>query len=304
MLKAIYIIILLLASTMGLTAQNNLIVCGQVDPDWDVYYNIEPDTSLQPIITAGPSIYARYYFDMDQNGTNDFIIFLNEMYAPSGGILYIQLIGNNCNKIVGGLTVLDSCPTEIVGGQPIEWEYDSIKIPMKLNYGDTIDFRQQIDDTVLHLTLVAPWTTETALCSLNAMSWIGIGEKYIGVSMQVNDVTLYGWILVEVTDYSSVTVKEFACNKNPYIGITPNQATQAFELYPNPAKNEVFIKLNGKNNGKSGTFALYDLSGKKLMHAEDIPKNGRIALPALAKGLYVAEIEVEGQKYSRKLQIE
>ncbi|HOY39880.1 MAG TPA: T9SS type A sorting domain-containing protein, partial [Bacteroidales bacterium] len=93
-------------------------------------------------------------------------------------------------------------------------------------------------------------------------------------------------------------------NKNPYIGIVPNQATQAFEIYPNPAKNEVFIKLNGKNNGKSGTFALYDLSGKKLMHAEDIPKNGRIALPALAKGLYVAEIEVERQKYSRKLQIE
>jgi len=285
-------------------SQNNFIVCGHVDPERDVHYNIEPDTMLQPVSTAGPSIYASYYFDIDQNGINDFTLFLSEIYAPSGTISYIQLFGNNCNKIVGGLVDIDSCPTEIVSGQPIAWEYDSIKIPMKLNDGDTIDFRQQIDDTALHATFSSPWYNGFAFCSLSATSWIGIGEKYIGISMQVNDVSLYGWILVEVTGYSSVIVKEFACNKNPYIGIAANTAEQPFELYPNPATNEVIVALNGENAGKTATFTLYDLSGKKIFGEERVPENGRITLPALAKGLYVTEIEVEGQRFTRKLQIE
>ncbi|MBP7463916.1 MAG: T9SS type A sorting domain-containing protein, partial [Bacteroidales bacterium] len=134
--------------------------------------------------------------------------------------------------------------------------------------------------------------------------WLNIGEKYIGVSMQVNDVTLYGWILVEVTDYASVIVKEFACNINPYIGIVPGATTQAFEIYPNPAKNEVYINLNGVNAGKTARFTLYDLSGKKLLQVDDIPQNGRIALPEFAKGLYIAEIEMEGQRFTEKLAIE
>ncbi len=304
MKRTFCIINLIVLSALGLTAQNNFIVCGQVDPERDVYYNIEPDTLLQPVTTVGPCTYATYYFDMDQNGINDFSLNLSHIIAPSGTTMYIQLLGNDHNRIVGGQVDIDSCPLEIVGGYPTEWEYDSIKIPMKLNDGDTIDFRQQIEDTALHVTLTTPWTTEIAFCSLGITSWIGTGEKYIGVSMQVNDVTLYGWILVEVNDYTSITVKEFACNKNPYIGISPNSTAKAFELYPNPAKNEVFLQLNGENAGKTARFTLYDLSGKKLLQVAGIPQNGRIALPNLTKGLYVAEIEVDEQRFTRKLQIE
>lgn len=43
---------------------------------------------------------------------------------------------------------------------------------------------------------------------------------------------------------------------------------------------------------------------KKVFQAVTIPANGHIALPALAKGLYLAEVEVEGQRFTRKLQIE
>jgi len=115
---------------------------------------------------------------------------------------------------------------------------------------------------------------------------------------------MFAWLKVGVSNYHTMVLKEFACNKNPYIGIAANTAEQPFELYPNPATNEVIVALNGENAGKTATFTLYDLSGKKIFGEERVPENGRITLPALAKGLYVTEIEVEGQRFTRKLQIE
>lgn len=279
-------------------AQENKIICGQVDPNTDFHTNII-DTCIKPIISEGSAGgIAGYSIDIDGNSVPDYIIYASTTMSGGGSnFSYIESL--NSNNEVCFFIHHDSLPEG--SGNPPTFYYFDRNIVTIFSLGDTVDNR-------FDFSVGQPIEQRLFFSSINSYFhsdlWLNIGEKYIGIRMQVNDAILYGWILIEFVNHAEFIVKEFACNKNPYIGITPNQAMQVFELYPNPAKNEVFIKLNGKNNGKSGTFALYDLSGKKLMHAEDIPKNGRIALPALAKGLYVAEIEVEGQKYSRKLQIE
>ncbi|MBP7463821.1 MAG: T9SS type A sorting domain-containing protein [Bacteroidales bacterium] len=302
MLKAIYIIILLLASTMGLTAQNNLIVCGKIDTEWDIFTDIQPDTIIFPI-AVGSGSYENYYIDMDGNQISDYKI-ESTIVNSGGGSENIIIASLQLDSKIAYFIKHDSVPDIFSPENPMPWIPVDYTVGQVFNFGDTIDDRRDFIEALNE--------NDAVLISLNTGSpfyeiiddWLNIGEKYIGISMQVNDVTLYGWILVEVTNYARVIVKEFACNKNPYIGISPNTAAKAFEIYPNPASNEVLIKLNGENAGKTATFTLYDLSGKKLLLVADIPQNGHIALPALAKGLYIAEIEVDGQREIRKLQIE
>jgi len=294
MKTSLFLIAFIAILSLKLTSQNN-ITCGLVNLNDDYFIDLIPDS----IVVAATQNINIFNLDIDGNDINDIQI-QSGNFTGAGNSRYFTKITalNNQLKFAIGRIQVDSFP-EVTGGELIWTYFFYSNIPEVLDYGEIIDSHKQFSDSVMYLSIL-----NSGFYNYSIDDWLNIGEKYIGVSMQVNDVTLYGWILVEVTNYSRVIVKEFACNKNPYIGISPNQATQVFELYPNPAKNEVYIKLKGENAGKSATFTLYDLSGKKLLQVGDIPKNGQIALPALANGLYVAEIVVEGQRETRKLQIE
>jgi len=299
MKKAAAIIILILANCFGLAAQNNFIVCGKPNIENDIFTDIA-DTLIYPILSGGAGGSCNFYIDLDENGQSDLKINTTAYASAGGGAQYITLSSiNNQVKIALGETQVDSFPEIDMPGDPVWTYFFYTNIPKVFNYNDTVDQRYDFCDSIFYLG-----RSQGGYFTITSGDWVNIGEKYVGVSMQVNDVTLYGWILVEVTNYSRVIVKEFACNKNPYIGIVPGATAQAFDLYPNPAKNEVCIKLKGENASKTATFTLYDLSGKKLLQVDDIPQNGRIALPEFAKGLYIADIEVEGQRFTEKLAIE
>jgi len=299
-MKTFYLFVVIgIFSIQSIYSQENYIICGKPDSERDIFTDIA-DTLIYPILSGGAGGSCNFYIDLDANGQSDIKINTTAYTSAGGGAQYITLSSiNNQVKIALGETQVDSFPEIDMPGDPVWTYFFYTNIPKVFNYNDTVDQRYDFCDSIFYLG-----RSQGGYFTITSGDWVNIGEKYVGVSMQVNDVTLYGWILVEVTNYSRVIVKEFACNKNPYIVISPNTAAKAFELYPNPAKNEVVVALNGENAGKPATFTLYDLSGKKLLHVGDIPQNGHIALPALAKGLYVAEIVVEGQRFTRKLQIE
>ncbi|MBP7464412.1 MAG: T9SS type A sorting domain-containing protein [Bacteroidales bacterium] len=289
------IVIVSIATSCTVFAQNNFIVCGIPNLNRDTFNDI-PDTTIQ---SNGDPYYGdpynRYNFDMDGNGETDVKIrtFSLEGLGGHSDETELRYLANNIKFALGEQMV----DTDYYYNPPVVYYYN---FPKKFNYNDTIDERYNFVHTNMYLSYISgSWGNPTTF-----PGWLFHGEKYIGISMEKNDVTLYGYILVQVTGYSTVIIKEFAMNINPYIGIVPGATEQVFELYPNPAKNEVFIKLNGENAGKPARFTLYDLSGKKLVQVADIPQNGHIALPEFAKGLYIAEIEVEGQREIRKLQIE
>ena len=299
-MKTFYLFVLIgIFSTQSIYSQGNYIVCGKPDSDRDIFIDII-DTLIRPIYSGGAGGYCNYYFDLDENGQSDIKINTTAYASAGGGAEYITLSSiNNQVKFALGETQIDSFPEIDMPGDPVWTYFFYTNIPKVFNYNDTVDQRYDFCDSIFYLG-----RSEGGYFTIISGDWVDIGEKYIGVSMQVNDVTLYGWILVEVTDYARFIVKEFACNKNPYIGIAPNQTEQAFEIYPNPATNEVFLQLKGKSAGKTATFTLYDLSGKKLFGMECVAENGHIALPALAKGLYLTEVAVDGQRFTRKLQID
>jgi len=298
-MKTHYLFVLIgIFSTQSIYSQENYIVCGKPDSERDIFTDIT-DTLIYPIFSGGAGGSCNFYIDLDENGQSDLKIVATAYTSPGTTASFIKLkANNNQTEIAFRDTQIDSFP-QLGGSGEIFWTYFYTNIPNIFSYNDTIDQRYTYYDSIFYLG-----KDSHGFVDIVVDDWLNIGEKYIGVSMQVNDVTLYGWILVEVTDYFSVIVKEFACNKNPYIGISPNSTAKAFELYPNPAKNEVVVALNGEYAGKPAAFALYNLSGKKLLQVDEIPQNGRIALPALAKGLYIVEIEADGHRFSQKLQIE
>lgn len=67
-------------------------------------------------------------------------------------------------------------------------------------------------------------------------------------------------------------------------------------FYPNPAGTEIY--LTGFENA---SVRLTDMTGKTVLRLEGIAAQATVDLSALAKGVYVVEVERQGTKYMRKL---
>ncbi|WP_230379809.1 T9SS-dependent M36 family metallopeptidase [Kaistella gelatinilytica] len=78
-------------------------------------------------------------------------------------------------------------------------------------------------------------------------------------------------------------------------------ATKAFSIYPNPAKNEFFLKSNKSILGKVNV-EVFDASGK-LVSSQKIAATEAVNTQALPNGVYVVKVTGLGVEYSSKLMI-
>lgn len=80
----------------------------------------------------------------------------------------------------------------------------------------------------------------------------------------------------------------------------------SFSIYPNPAKNNVNIKINGINEDVMAN--IYDVSGRLIMQKNLNPTNNQIDnnldVSKLAKGIYTVSIQNERINKTQKLVIE
>lgn len=80
---------------------------------------------------------------------------------------------------------------------------------------------------------------------------------------------------------------------------TSETGTTSFSIFPNPAKDEVNIKL--KNQSDSGKYSMYDMSGK-LVKAGEITGNTKIRTDEFQTGNYIITIQLKnGEIYNEKL---
>jgi hypothetical protein len=71
-------------------------------------------------------------------------------------------------------------------------------------------------------------------------------------------------------------------------------------IYPNPAKNEINVKINKAETAK---FMIYDASGR-LMNSGNVSSDGKINVEKLMNGNYILTIELKnGEKLTEKLMI-
>lgn len=80
---------------------------------------------------------------------------------------------------------------------------------------------------------------------------------------------------------------------------TSETGTASFSIFPNPAKDEVNLRL--KNQSDSGKYDMYDMSGK-LVKAGDIKGDTKIRTDEFQTGNYVITVQLQnGEIYNEKL---
>lgn len=101
----------------------------------------------------------------------------------------------------------------------------------------------------------------------------------------------------------------FLCNLNPNCttALAVNSVTKdefEIQLYPNPIKSKLTIEIEQNKEGRSREIRIYDLLGQEIrtdiMHDSSI----ELDLSDFEQGVYCLRIELEGQYFTKKIQIE
>ncbi|HNS42256.1 MAG TPA: T9SS type A sorting domain-containing protein, partial [Taishania sp.] len=75
-----------------------------------------------------------------------------------------------------------------------------------------------------------------------------------------------------------------------------NEESENILLYPNPAKDELFIKFINKSDAKETIVRFYDLTGKEVLKTQvNEQQNSIINLNGLNKGIYLVKLFSDGQ---------
>jgi len=74
------------------------------------------------------------------------------------------------------------------------------------------------------------------------------------------------------------------------------------KLYPNPARNTVFLAIDHPINAAKIGMTVFNLQGKQLMRQQLDPSNHtELDVSQLAPGMYLVQLQFEDQMISKKL---
>ncbi len=84
-----------------------------------------------------------------------------------------------------------------------------------------------------------------------------------------------------------------------------NNKIQMFEIYPNPVSDYIYVKIKDRNVDDL-RISLMDLGGREIFSERVIPNNEeliKIKLPCVTIGIYIFQLKVDSEVFSKKLLI-
>ena len=137
-------------------------------------------------------------------------------------------------------------------------------------------------------------------------------EFYLADFTNGNNLIVDNWMQVDLTPLASVWAIEFSFEttktdtppeycidnlsyeyRNPSSDIN-EQVSQEISIYPNPAKENIFINISEKENFK---VEIYSIEGKYISESKN---SNKISIQNLAEGIYFARIISENKTYVKK----
>ena len=255
----------------------------------DIYTDLTPDDTL--LAQAGNHtsyIGGSVQIDIDQNGTNDFEFIAYAFGALGGGSTYcgIHPLSTN-NKILAR-------PDTSIGYSGTQYIKN---VPLSLNYDDSILISANFNNGFNYL-----WSSTYGYESApNINDWNNIGDSYIGVSLDVGNDTLIGWIRVNVSYINYIyklTIKDFACNNNPN-SIINIENTSQINIFPNPVKNN--LKIDLPDNIRINHLSLFSINEQILFQKTQLFNFTSIDLSEIKSGIYILKIETENNTIVKKI---
>ncbi|MCX6256858.1 MAG: hypothetical protein NTW49_03010 [Bacteroidia bacterium] len=244
-----------------------------------VYTDIDPDTT----ITAPVGSWGTFDIDIDNDGTNDF------------------LLNHDNSTMVSDYRIIEM--TSDHTGAEVLCDTFSIYSPLALNYLDTINSGQ-----------FCWYFPDGWMIPLNdngtAGHWIGITDKYLAIRIKLAGLWHYGWIRLDVpADAGNYTVKDYAYNNNP------GQAILAGDKGTNIISRDIYktnfhvmvdqrdklIKIDfAGNNVTDGNVCIYNVEGIKVLNKKCHPDTQvEISTTGWEAGLYFVDFHYSNQHITR-----
>ncbi len=122
---------------------------------------------------------------------------------------------------------------------------------------------------------------------------------YDAVGQQINDISSYMDSIVFAVGDSGYIVVNKTLNGlgNPYLSVISTN----FDIFPNPAKNEIHIKSQNELAKKDGKIKIYSALGKLLIVQ---PLGSFLDVSQLAAGIYFVEIAAQNNVFRKKIILE
>jgi hypothetical protein len=263
----------LTAGTLTMAAAAN----GQI-----MYTDITPD---QTVANNTP-----FALDMNGDAVNDFN-FNGIFYQDSTGTYGYSLINvPTANGVLGQLFM------------------SAYPLPSVLNAGDSI--RPSANDW--QAGSINGGLQYMAVVVANGPSygnWGGQNDKYLGVRFTAASQTHYGWIRCSVSaDGSIITIKDYAYNATPGIGLTAGQSNSVgvaenASVLPqiHVYDRTLFVSLAAQAT-VGGTVQISDITGKVVRTEAVTEPSMRFGLGELSTGVYLVQyIQNDGTTVTRKI---
>lgn len=154
-------------------------------------------------------------------------------------------------------------------------------------------------------TKVPSWNGST-----DTLKVMGAGDQ-LAVIHSVNDWTYYDFQFFSPTTYTSVTFEGVSADGNgvylddlnidgEFTGFDETEMENQMIIFPNPAKDEVFVRIENGNN-EPVLIALYDLAGRCIKKVQESQETLKIEIGELRPGVYVLSVRMAGISYRQKL---
>jgi hypothetical protein len=233
-----------------------------------VYTDVDPD---QQANTIGDSI----YLDLNNDGTDDFLFFANSFTFASGSVqrVFVYPLGNNAvNASLSG----------------------TYAYPYVLPSGNAIDGNQEWLNIGYVQTMA--WQTFTSSFSGEYGNWINITDGYIGLRLDLNGQTHYGWARLDVSP-GLATLKDYAFESLACLGIEAGSQTSIAPTAAatvnaisgtdvgnagNGADMQIDITINAGGDANVGEYRVF------AVKAENASAFDQAAAEAVAMGNYTA----------------
>jgi len=135
-----------------------------------------------------------------------------------------------------------------------------------------------------------------------AYQWFLNGVSIAGATAQTYVASQNGNYTVAITNSANCTDTSGAYNYI-YLSLAPVQAQAGFNIFPNPSANGVF-QLSISKELQGARLKIFDALGRQLFEKELTDENLALDLSVLPKGIYWANVQLNGRSVSRSLVIE
>lgn len=260
--------------TAGAVAAGAVGAQAQID-----YTDIDPDVTSDTV-----------YLDMDGDGTNDLMFMANSFTLSTGAITVYR----------GFVQALDTA--SIAASASGSYFY-----PYALQAGDTIKNSLNFTTGSSNFQTLA-WNTfysSTSAYNLYGNFISGGDEGYIGVKLNSNGESRFGWVRLEV-EFGEITVKDFALESTDATQLIAGDTTR-----PAPpagiAEINANVGLNSNNKILTITtdqviedLTITTISGQLVSNHSNIQTSKMIDMNAQSSGIYLATYKVNGAMKSEK----